>query len=82
MPGSYLSVVTLGAYEFIRVDASYGAIHPGDLLTSSPSPGYAMKAQPVNVSGVEFYRPGTIIGRALGGLESGQGTVPVFVSLK
>jgi len=80
-PGSYLSVVTLGAYEVIRVDASYGAIHPGDLLTSSPNPGYAMKAQPVNVSGVEFYRPGTIIGRALGGLEFGQGTIPVFVSL-
>jgi hypothetical protein len=81
-PGSYLSVVTLGAYQVIRIDASYGAIQPGDLLTSSPSPGYAMKAQPVNVSGVEFYRPGTIIGRALATLEFGQGTVPVFVSLQ
>jgi hypothetical protein len=80
-PGSYLSVVTLGAYQAIKVDASYGAIHPGDLLTSSPNPGYAMKAQPVNVNGIEFYRPGTIIGRALGSLESGQGTIPVFVSL-
>ncbi len=81
-PGTYLSVVTLGAYEAIRVDASYGAIHPGDLLASSPNSGYAMKAQPVDVIGIEFYSPGTIIGRALEMLESGQGTISVFVSLQ
>lgn len=81
-PGAYLSVVTLGAYQSIKVDASYGAINPGDLLASSPNPGYAMKAQLVNVAGAEFYRPGTIIGRALGSLESGQDTIPLFVSLQ
>lgn len=82
IPSAYLSVVTLGAYQSIKVDASYGAINPGDLLASSPNPGYAMKAQSVNVSGVEFFRPGTIIGRALGALESGQDTIPLFVSLQ
>ena len=41
--GGYVSVVTLGAYQIVKVDASYGAIHAGDLLTSSPNPGYAMK---------------------------------------
>ncbi len=37
--GEYLSVETLGAYKSIKADASYGSIKPGDLLTSSPTPG-------------------------------------------
>src|SRR5262249_32573252 len=41
--GSYISVVTLGSYKAVKVDASYGAIHAGDLLTTSPHAGYAMK---------------------------------------
>ena len=40
----YVSIVTLGAYKQIKVDASFGSIQPGDLLTPSPNPGYAMRA--------------------------------------
>jgi len=72
-PGQYLSVVTLGAYKAIKVDASYGAIQPGDLLVASPNPGYAMKATNP--------QPGTIIGKALAPWVSGTGTIPVFVTL-
>jgi hypothetical protein len=72
-PGQYLSIVTLGAYKAIKVDASYGAIQPGDLLVASPNPGYAMKATNP--------QPGTIIGKALAPWVSGTGTIPVFVTL-
>jgi len=72
-PGQYLSIVTLGAYKAIKVDASYGAIQPGDLLVASPNPGYAMKATNP--------QPGTIIGKALALWVSGTGTIPVFVTL-
>jgi hypothetical protein len=73
-PGEYLTVVTLGAYKAIKVDASYGAIVPGDLLVASPNPGYAMRAASPN--------PGTIIGKALGALPSGTGVIPVIVTLQ
>ena len=72
-PGEYLSVVTLGAVQAIRVDASYGAIRPGDLLISSPTPGHAMTSQHPPV--------GAVIGKALDSLETGTGTIPVLVTL-
>jgi hypothetical protein len=71
-PGGYGRVVTLGLYERIRVDASYGPIYPGDLLVSSPTPGYAMACDDPKV--------GTVVGKALGALESGIGEIPVFIS--
>lgn len=73
-PGEYLSIVTLGAFKAIKVDASYGAIQPGDLLVSSPTPGYAMRA--------DDPRLGTVIGKALGGLDEGSGIVPVLVTFQ
>jgi hypothetical protein len=72
-PGKYLSVVTLGSFKAIKVDASYGDIQPGDLLVSSPNPGYAMR--------VEDPRVGTIIGKALGALVEGTGVIPVLITL-
>ena len=65
-----------------NVDASYGRIQSGDLLTTSDTPGYAMKAQPVDIGGVQIYRPGTIIGKAAGSLNSGTGTIDVLVALQ
>lgn len=73
-PGEYLSVVTLGAYEAIKVDASYAPIQVGDLLTTSETPGYAMKAIDPKV--------GTIIGKALEPLTSGKGTIAVLITLQ
>jgi hypothetical protein len=65
-----------------KVDASNGPIREGDLLTTSNRPGYAMRADPVDIGGVEIYRPGTILGKALGTLESGTGTIEVLVTLQ
>ncbi|HET7079999.1 MAG TPA: S-layer homology domain-containing protein [Chloroflexia bacterium] len=74
--GGYASVVTLGAYKGIKVDAGFGAIHAGDMLVSSPHAGYAMKADD---SKIKF---GSVIGKALGDLDSGTGLIPVMVTLK
>ncbi|MCX6693020.1 MAG: hypothetical protein NT074_00455 [Methanomicrobiales archaeon] len=57
-----------------NVDASNGPIHPGDLLTTSNTPGYAMKAADPKI--------GTILGKAMGTLESGTGTIEVIVTLQ
>ncbi|RPI38649.1 MAG: hypothetical protein EHM53_08400 [Methanoregulaceae archaeon] len=65
-----------------RVDASYGAILEGDLLTSSPTTGHAMRAEPVTIDGIELYRPGTVIGKAMGSLQSGTGAIEVLVTLQ
>jgi len=72
-PGQYLGIVTLGSYKAIKVDASYGAIQPGDLLMASPNPGYAMKATNPGV--------GTVVGKALDVWDSGTGTIPVLITL-
>lgn len=65
----------------VRADAGYGAIMAGDLLTSSPHAGYAMKARPVEIGGISIHKPGTIVGKAMGSLAAGTGLVEVFVSL-
>jgi hypothetical protein len=73
---SYANVVTLGAYKGVKVDASFGAVHAGDLLVSSPNPGYAMKATD------RAQANGAVIGKALGELATGTGLIPVMVTLK
>jgi hypothetical protein len=73
-PGSLLQVVTLGAFRAIKVDASYAPIRPGDLLVSSDNPGHARRN--------DYPSVGTVVGKALGELESGTGTIPVMVSLQ
>ncbi|MBI4671189.1 MAG: hypothetical protein HY741_05920 [Chloroflexi bacterium] len=65
-----------------KVTAENGAIQRGDLLTTSSTPGYAMKARPMLINGVEIYPPGTILGKALGSLESGTGMIPVLITLR
>jgi hypothetical protein len=79
-PGEHLGVVTLGAFEAIKVDATSGPIRPGDLLATSAKTGSAMKATALEIQGVSFHAPGTIVGKALGALDDGTGTIPVFVS--
>jgi hypothetical protein len=58
-------------YATVKADAGYGAIRPGDLLTSSFTPGHAMRATEIV--------PGTIIGKALEPLETGTGLIRVLV---
>jgi hypothetical protein len=64
-----------------KVTDENGPVERGDLLTTSSTPGHAMKATPVNVGGVEIYRPATIIGKALEALESGKGIIEAFIAL-
>lgn len=67
--------VAIGGRVYCQVDATYGAIKPGDLLTTSPSPGHAMKATDRERS------YGAVIGKAMTALDSGQGMVLVLVNL-
>lgn len=69
-----MSVITLGAFQAIKVDASYGAIAPGDLLVTSPTPGRAMRA--------DNPATGTVIGKSLSALDTGTGSVPVMVTMQ
>ncbi len=68
--------VALVGRVYVLVDADYGPVHPGDLLTTSGTPGHAMLAADRERS------QGAVIGKAMTGLESGQGLVLVLVSLQ
>jgi hypothetical protein len=68
--------VALTGRVWCQVDASYDSVTPGDLLTTSGTPGHAMKA---TASG---RMQGAIIGKAMSSLESGTGLVLVLVSLQ
>lgn len=68
--------VALSGRVYCWVDASRGAIEPGDLLTTSNTPGHAMKASDSKKA------QGAIIGKAMTGLKSGKGLVLVLVTLQ
>jgi hypothetical protein len=68
--------VALLGKVFCKVDAEFGAIEVGDLLTTSSTPGHAMKAAN------SAQAPGTVIGKALRSLASGRGQIPILVSLQ
>ena len=59
-----------------RVSRSFGSVHAGDMLVASPHAGYAMKADDAKI------KFGSVIGKALGNLETGTGLMPVMVTLK
>jgi len=61
---------------YCKVDSQYGAIEVGDLLTTSPTSGYAMKASDPSQA---F---GSVLGKALRPLRTGQALIPVLVSLQ
>jgi hypothetical protein len=68
--------VALVGKVYCKVDAQYGSIETGDLLTSSPTPGHAMKASD------PFKAFGAVIGKALGSLDVGQGLIPILIALQ
>ncbi len=68
--------VTLTGRVYVKADAAFGAIQPGDLLTSSSVPGFAMKVTDYAQA------QGAVIGKAMTGLAEGQGYVLVLVALQ
>lgn len=68
--------IALMGKVFCKVDARFGAIEIGDLLTTSPTPGHAMK------TGDPFKAFGAVIGKALRPITEGQGLIPILISLQ
>ncbi|MEL6717961.1 MAG: hypothetical protein AAFP82_04540 [Bacteroidota bacterium] len=68
--------VAITGRVYCKVDASYGAIQVGDLLTTSDTAGHAMK-----VNNYEEAQ-GAIIGKAMTALEEGQGMILVLISMQ
>lgn len=61
---------------FCKVDAQFGAIEVGDLLTTSPTPGHTMKASD------PFKAFGAVIGKAMRPLTDGQGLIPILIAMQ
>lgn len=59
-----------------RVDAEYSPVRVGDLLTTSSTPGHAMKVLD------ERQAFGAVIGKALASLDTGCGLLPILVALQ
>lgn len=68
--------VSLMGKVYCKADASEGAIRVGDLLTSSNTPGHAMRASNRERA---F---GAVIGKALGALPDGEGLIPILLTLQ
>jgi hypothetical protein len=61
---------------YCKIDAQYSPTGVGDLLTTSPTPGHAMKVDdPLKAFGA-------VIGKALRPLRSGQELVPILIALQ
>lgn len=68
--------VALTGRVYCRADAAYGAIRPGDLLTTSTTPGHAMRVTD------HTRAQGAVLGKAMTRLDEGTGLVLVLVSLQ
>lgn len=72
--GDCLPVALIGRVH-CKVDATFGAIEVGDLLTTSPRPGHAMKASDRERA------LGALLGKAMRSLAEGATTIPILVTL-
>ncbi len=68
--------VALSGRVYVQADATKSAIKPGDLLTTSDTPGHAMKVTDSSRA------QGAILGKAMSSLKDGKGLVLVLVSLQ
>jgi hypothetical protein len=68
--------LALSGRVYVLADATLGAIRPGDLLTTSGTPGHAMKVSKPGRA------QGAILGKAMSGLKEGKGMVLVLVTLQ
>ena len=69
-----VAIASIGGH--CKADARYAPIETGDLLTTSATPGHAMKAS----DGARM--AGAVIGKALRSLDSGTGLIPILVALQ
>ena len=88
--GAFKPGITLGKIEssgnrqpisligkvYCKVDADYGAIEVGDMLTTSLTLGHAMKA----IDQQKAF--GAVIGKALRSLAEGQDLIPILIALQ
>lgn len=74
-------IATTGRVK-VRVDATKHPVRVGDLLVTSGRPGTAMVSKPVAIGGVKMHRPGTLIGKALEPLQSGEAEILVLLSMQ
>jgi hypothetical protein len=88
-PGVLLGVAAVSKSQIattgrvrVKVDATKEPIKVGDLLVTSGRSGFAMKSIPLDLGGVKIHRPGTLIGKALEPLPSGEGDILVLLSLQ
>ena len=75
-PGQDRVAVAIAGRAYCKADATQGAIALGDLLTSSPTRGHAMRVQDPSAAA------GAIIGKALSKLDHGMGLIPVLLALR
>jgi hypothetical protein len=68
--------VALTGRVYVKCTTEAGRIRPGDLLTTSSTPGHAMRAAD------PAFRPGAVLGKAMSSLEDDDGLVLVLVSLQ
>jgi hypothetical protein len=68
--------VALVGKVYCKVDADYAPVEVGDLLTTSRTPGHAMKA----MDAARVF--GSVIGKALRPLAGGKGLIPILIALQ
>ena len=68
--------VALTGRVYVHADTSNGPIEPGDMLTTSDNPGHAMRVTD------HVRAQGAILGKAMTGLNHGEGMVLVLVTLQ
>jgi hypothetical protein len=66
--------IALMGKVYCKVDTKYSKINVGDLLTTSPTKGYAMKV--LNTSKAF----GSVIGKAMSSIRSRRGIIPILIS--
>jgi hypothetical protein len=70
------AAISLIGKAYCKVDAGYAPIEVGDMLTSSPTQGHAMKA-------LDRERAfGAVVGKALRPLDEGCGLIPILITLQ
>jgi hypothetical protein len=69
-------LIALLGKVYCKVDAQYSPIEVGDLLTTSATPGHAMKSQD------QSRAFGCVIGKALRSVEAGRALIPILIALQ